>query len=122
MPRVSQQSTVWGTDTTWKACHSYSIAAFTMPCPQCSEEDPGTHMHDAVGWGPHEGDAKIEPGGKDKAALIHNASWRSARSSSSAHLRALHQSVTTSLIKAGTRTVQHCKYIMPCTKRASLRS
>ena len=30
-------------------------------------------MHDAVGRGTHEGDAKVEPGGEHKAALVHDA-------------------------------------------------
>ena len=33
-------------------------------------------MHDAVGRGAHEGDAKVEPRGQDIAALVHDASWR----------------------------------------------
>ena len=37
------------------------------------EIDGGAHMHDAIGGGSKEGDAKIEPGGQHYSALIHNA-------------------------------------------------
>ena len=32
-------------------------------------------MHDAIGGGSEEGNAKVEPGGQHHAALIHNAGW-----------------------------------------------
>lgn len=66
MPRVSQQSTVWGTDTTWKACHSHNIAAFTMPCPHAVKRTPRLTCMTPLAGGPMRVMPKLSQEGRTK--------------------------------------------------------
>ncbi len=50
------------------------IAAISALYKTSGRAAEGSHLHDAIGGGSQEGDAKVEPGGEHNAALIHNAS------------------------------------------------